>query len=201
MKPENLKEDFDCRSQQGFSRHGQNSLEEVFSIRRIDGSAVLTIERLWNDTMEQKAMKQFNTSFNDAFKYPKDIFITETDKERIEEIVSNSERSLTLAMLEDELARAIVVSPDNISPLVVTMNSQVRFKDLSSQGEFEVILSYPSKAGLRGGRVSVLAPVGAALLGLKVGDEIEWPLPSGRKRSLKVTAVPFQPEAAGQYDL
>lgn len=146
-------------------------------------------------------IKQMNTSYNDACNYPAEIYITDKDKERLEGICANSERSQTLTMLEDELARAIVVPCQNISPHVVTMNSQVRFKDLSTRAEFEVILSYPSHSELPAGRISVLAPVGAALLGLKVGDEIEWPLPSGRKRSLKVTAVPFQPEAAGQFHL
>lgn len=145
--------------------------------------------------------KQFKTSEGAFRTYPSDIFITDIDMERLEEVVSTAERSDTLTMLEEELARAIVVPCQNIARDVVTMNSQVRFKDLSTQGEFDMILCYPSASGLEDGRVSVLAPVGAALLGMKVGDEIEWPLPSGRKRSLKVTAVPFQPEATGQFHL
>lgn len=179
----------------------EQSPKKVFSITRLDGSCVLTIEKLSTMTDEHGVVEQQVTYLQGAFKHPGDIYITAVDKERIEKVVSDAEPSLNLAMLEEELARATVVSSEHISPDVVTMNSQVRFKDLSSQGEFEVILSYPSESGPRAGRVSVLAPVGTALLGLRVGDEIEWPLPSGRRRFLKVSAVPFQPEAAGQYHL
>ena len=79
---------------------------------------------------------------------------------------------------------------------VITMNSTARFMDETSGKEFELTLVYPDDALMSSdGTVSVLAPVGSALLGLSVGQAIEWPLPGGRKMSLRVLAVTYQPEA------
>jgi regulator of nucleoside diphosphate kinase len=73
--------------------------------------------------------------------------------------------------------------------------------ELETGKESEVTLAYPSDANLEKGRVSILAPVGAALIGLRIGDEIEWPLPSGKHRTYRITSVLFQPEAEGHYHL
>src|SRR5690606_29962446 len=80
--------------------------------------------------------------------------------------------------LDDELERAEVVDPSALPPNVVTMNSRVRLRERRSGREHELTLVYPPDAGED--RVSVLAPVGSALLGLSVGQDIEWPLPDGR---------------------
>jgi regulator of nucleoside diphosphate kinase len=83
------------------------------------------------------------------------------------------------AELEAELDRADVVEPQEIPPTVVTMNSTVKFRVHSSQEEFQLTLVYPKDVDQSGGTISVLAPVGSALLGLSQGDEIEWPMPGG----------------------
>lgn len=129
------------------------------------------------------------------------IYVTEKDLERLEAVMTGMATNPTAALLENELARARVVPSEEVPADVVTMNSRVRYVDVRSGEEREVTLVYPNAANFEMGRVSVLAPVGAALLGLAVGDEIDWPMPAGDERRLRVVAVPFQPEAAGRFDL
>jgi regulator of nucleoside diphosphate kinase len=78
----------------------------------------------------------------------------------------------------------------------VTMNSVVTFEDENSSDELTVSLVYPSGAGAPG-TVSIFAPVGNALLGMAVGQHIEWPMPDGRTRRLRVLEIEYQPESAG----
>lgn len=100
--------------------------------------------------------------------------------------------------LDDELERAEVVDPSALPPNVVTMNSRVRLRERRSGREHELTLVYPPDAGED--RVSVLAPVGSALLGLSVGQDIEWPLPDGRIAQFEVLEILYQPEAEGDED-
>lgn len=79
------------------------------------------------------------------------------------------------------------------------MNSKVILTDLTDNSTMELILSYPEKADVGEGRVSILAPIGTAMLGYRVGDVIEWDTPAG-KTSLRVEKVVYQPEAEGKYD-
>lgn len=99
--------------------------------------------------------------------------------------------------LEAELARAEIVPPSEVPPDVVTMNSTVRFRIESSSGEFFLTLVYPKDVDPKGGTISILAPVGSALLGLSKGDEIEWPNPGGRILRVRIEDVLYQPERAG----
>jgi regulator of nucleoside diphosphate kinase len=100
--------------------------------------------------------------------------------------------------LRGELDRAAVVEPVEVPPEVVTMNSTVRFVDEPTGSRFELTLVYPDAAGSPEA-VSVFAPVGSALLGLSVGQSIDWQVPGGRRLNLGVLEVVRQPEAAGQY--
>lgn len=84
--------------------------------------------------------------------------------------------------LEEELARSVPVAPDEVPADVVTMHSRVRVRDLGSGGERSYALVYPHEAHLPSGRLSVLAPLGTALLGYREGDEIEWAMPGGLRR-------------------
>jgi regulator of nucleoside diphosphate kinase len=101
--------------------------------------------------------------------------------------------------LEAELARAEIVDPKDIPPTVVTMNSTVRFKIESSSEEFNLTLVYPKDTDASGGTISILAPVGSALLGLSKGDEIEWPNPGGAMLRVRIEEVTYQPERSGEY--
>jgi regulator of nucleoside diphosphate kinase len=101
--------------------------------------------------------------------------------------------------LEAELVRAEVVPPQQVPPTVVTMNSTVRFRIQSSSKDFFLTLVYPKDVDPKGGTISVLAPVGSALLGLSKGDEIEWPNPGGGVLRVRIEDVLYQPERAGDF--
>ena len=100
--------------------------------------------------------------------------------------------------LEAELARALIVDPQQLPPGVVTMNSTVRFKIESSAKAFVLKLVYPDEADADGSTISILAPVGSALLGLAQGDQIEWPKPGGGVLRVLVEEVIDQPEHVDQ---
>jgi regulator of nucleoside diphosphate kinase len=101
--------------------------------------------------------------------------------------------------LEEELARADVLEPQEIPPTVVTMNSTVRFKVLPDEQTFELTLVYPKDIDDGAGKISILAPVGSALLGLSQGDEIDWPKPEGGMMRVRIEDILYQPERAGEY--
>jgi regulator of nucleoside diphosphate kinase len=103
-----------------------------------------------------------------------------------------------LDQLEEELAQAEVVNPEDIPQDVITMRSKVRLKDLKSGQTVMYSLVFPSEANSNEGDISVLAPVGTALLGNRSGDVVESRVPSGLRR-LKVKEIVYQPEAAGNY--
>ena len=100
-----------------------------------------------------------------------------------------------MSALETELARAEIVNADDIPPDVITMNSRAELLDLESGERMEFNLVLPIDADIEAGKISVLAPLGTAMLGYRVGDEFTWTVPYGKRR-LRVTAVHFQPEAA-----
>jgi regulator of nucleoside diphosphate kinase len=101
--------------------------------------------------------------------------------------------------LEAELARADIVEPKDIPPTVITMNSTVRFRVESSAEDFTLTLVYPKNMDASGEKISILAPVGSALLGLSVGDSIEWPKPGGGILRVRVEEITYQPERAGEF--
>ena len=133
------------------------------------------------------------------------IYITEPDYDRLSGLIDRTrERNGAdreyLNKLEAELDRAEIVDPKDIPADVVTMRSKVRLKDLVSGESNTYSLVFPTEADSAEGKISVLAPIGTAILGYRRGDTIEWPVPSGL-RKLKVEAVLYQPESAGDQDL
>jgi regulator of nucleoside diphosphate kinase len=80
------------------------------------------------------------------------------------------------------------------------MNSRVRLKDLETNEEKVYTLVFPSEANLEQQKISILAPIGTAILGYRVGDTVEWRVPGGI-RKLRLEEILYQPEAAGQYSL
>ncbi len=120
---------------------------------------------------------------------------------RLERLLTVTHKTKNVIALEEELGRAVTVPSDQIPANVVTMNSKVRFRDEVSGEESEVTLVYPQDANADEGKVSVLAPVGSALLGLSAGQTIEWEMPTGKTRKFKIVSVLYQPDAAGEYDL
>lgn len=130
--------------------------------------------------------------------------MTEFDLRRLEALFERIRRQVnpppTLSALERETDRAIAVRPEAVPATVVTMNSQVELSDLETRERRYVTLVFPSMAGIDDGRVSVLAPLGTALLGSREGKVIEWTTPRAVRR-LKVERIVYQPEAAGRFDL
>jgi regulator of nucleoside diphosphate kinase len=124
--------------------------------------------------------------------YP-EIFITQDDYRRILSVLEQNR--LQAEDLREELARATIVSDAQMPPDAVTMNSTVTFRDERSSREMKVTLVYPEHANAAEGKISVLAPIGSALLGLRVGQAIEWPI-HGEARLLKVTSVDHSLERA-----
>jgi len=103
--------------------------------------------------------------------------------------------------LEEILDFARVVDPDKVTHDVVTMNSRVLFEDLRTGEEGTVTIVYPADVDPTRGRISVLSPVGGALLGEAEGSEVELPLPHGQLRRIRIGNVLYQPEAQGEYAL
>ena len=127
------------------------------------------------------------------------ITLSSIDAERIEALLDSLPGTFGgRDELEAELDRADVVEPGEVPPTVVTMNSTVRFRVESSQETFELTLVYPKDADGSAGKISLLAPVGSALLGLSQGDEIEWPKPGGGTMRVAIEEVTYQPERAGE---
>jgi len=134
------------------------------------------------------------------------IYITEVDLARLRRLIEAARDSGVdsntpyMNKLEGELDRANIVDPKEIPMDAITMRSKVRLKDLETRKEMIYSLVFPNEADVDEGRISVLAPVGTAMIGYRVGDVIEWEVPSGL-RKLKVEEVLYQPEASGDYQL
>jgi regulator of nucleoside diphosphate kinase len=133
------------------------------------------------------------------------LYITAFDKSRLEELILvaeefGSHNRKDLESLAEELEKAEVVPPKEVPPEVVTMNSKVVLQDLDTSETMTYVLVFPKDANINEGAISVLAPVGTAILGYSRGDVVEWPVPSGVRRIL-INDVLYQPEAAGDYHL
>ena len=100
--------------------------------------------------------------------------------------------------LQNLLDNADLVASDAVAPDVVTMRSRVQVAESAAGPAREITLAYPDEADAGEGRVSVLSPVGTALLGLRAGDVARWTAPDGRVAELRVSAVAYQPEASGE---
>lgn len=127
-----------------------------------------------------------------------EITITDVDLQRLRPVL-DSHDTPAAASLEAELERARVVEQRAVPADVVTMNSDVVYEDCESGVRRTVRVVYPRDADASRGWVSVLAPIGAALLGLRVGQVIEWPVPAGT-RLVRVVELRYQPEANGDFD-
>ena len=126
------------------------------------------------------------------------LVLSRLDADRIEALLEQPiAHGIDTQALEAELARAEVVEPDRMPGDVITMNSTARLRDEDTGDERELTLVYPRDVDGSPTRVSILAPVGSALLGLRIGDTIEWPVPGGRNIHLRVLSIQYQPEAAG----
>lgn len=131
------------------------------------------------------------------------IFITRQDRDRLKNLILKifNERSRDMAHLSDlgeELERGEIVESRVMPPNVITMNSRFRLKDVENGDIHTFTLVYPEEANVDEGKISVLAPVGTAMLGYRVGDTVEWQTPGGL-RKLRIEGLLYQPEAAGDF--
>ena len=128
------------------------------------------------------------------------IILTRLDVQRLEQLIDRlGDETPGVEALQAELDRAEeVVGHDEVPAGVVTMNSSVHCREQGSGKDYHLTLVFPEDAGGEG-KVSILAPVGSALLGLSVGQQIDWPGPAGKPLKLTLLAVEYQPEAAGAY--
>lgn len=129
------------------------------------------------------------------------ILVTKSDMQKLVQLLelrrtAQARDQQHLEMLAQELERAEVVRSEDIPPDVITMHSHVLVRDLDSSRETGYTLVFPTDADINENKISILAPIGTALLGYREGDEIDWPVPSGVRR-LKIVRVLYQPEAAG----
>jgi regulator of nucleoside diphosphate kinase len=134
----------------------------------------------------------------------KELVITEADFDRLQYLVESpryrTTHAVLLMALKAELDRGTVVAPGEVPKSAVTMHSRVRIQDLQEDESETYTLVYPHEADIDSGKLSVLAPLGMALLGTRVGDVVEFDAPAGTRR-LKIERVLYQPEAAGDFHL
>jgi regulator of nucleoside diphosphate kinase len=130
------------------------------------------------------------------------ITISSFDKKRllalIEQWEADPQDRGCIDDLAEELERATVVEPQEMPGDVVTMNSRLRLTDADTGERKTVTIVFPGMVNTDEGKISVLAPLGTALLGYRVGELVEWNVPSGLRR-LRIDEIEYQPEAAGEY--
>ena len=133
---------------------------------------------------------------------PPNLIVSSLDFDRLERLLESAQyRQLPAARtLLLEMQRAEILPPEQMPANIVTMRSVVECSEQISGARHTLTLAYPGEADIDAGRVSVLSPVGSALLGLSVGQEIDWPVSGGRSLRLHVDAIRYQPEAAGAFD-
>ncbi len=132
-------------------------------------------------------------------KKTKKIYITESDRNRLLELIDRFRNNITkdmgnLMQLEQELKRAEIVEPQKIPKTVVTMNSKVKLLNTVDDSEMVFEVVYPDDADVMQDKVSIFAPLGTAVLGYRVGDEVEWKVPAGM-RKFRIEQLLYQPEA------
>lgn len=126
------------------------------------------------------------------------LILSEQDLNRLETMLENQPKlTPTMQQLEDELARAEVVKPQDIPANIVTMHARA-LVTIANQTK-EITLVYPHEFRGEPGQLNIVAPVGAAILGLAEGQTIEWPQPDGEMMKVKIEKVLYQPEREGDY--
>jgi regulator of nucleoside diphosphate kinase len=135
----------------------------------------------------------------------REIIITEADKQKLQKIVDDIIQYSTdgrehVKLLEAELTKAKTVTAEQIPADVVTMNSKVLLSIGDLEEKIAYTLVYPEDANFSQNRISVMAPIGTAILGYKEGNTIEWHVPNGVER-IKILKILYQPESSGDFDL
>lgn len=133
------------------------------------------------------------------------IIINRLDYARIKKCINDARqfKSITeseLQKLVNELESAVIMEPEAIPANVVTMNSIVKLSFLNNNKQVQFQIVYPDQANFRENKISIFSPIATALIGYKVGDEIEWIVPAGLTK-IRIEEIIYQPEAAGDYNM
>ena len=133
----------------------------------------------------------------------KDIYITQHDLQRLKKLLNdlskeNHHNDFSVQELEGEINRALVVSPKEVPENVITMNSRVLMRDVESGKDMTLWLVFPDKMDAVKNPVSILSPLGTAMIGYKVGDVFTWESPTGKKQ-IEVLDILYQPERVGNF--
>lgn len=141
-----------------------------------------------------------NTALNTA---APDLIVSSLDYDRLDALIAAlpPEQQMAGQALAAELERARVVEPADLPTDRVSMRSTVCFESTHEHHPSRLTLVYPRELGTAADQISVLAPVGTALLGLKVGDSIEWRLPGGESTRVRILGIDYQPEREGKLHL
>ena len=133
------------------------------------------------------------------------IILNRLDYARIKKCIRDAQQFNSISNHEaeslfQELESAEILEPEEIPSNVVTMNSIVRMSFINSKKHVQFQIVYPNKANFKDNKTSIFSPIATALIGYKVGDEIEWIIPAGITR-IRIDEIIYQPEAAGHYNL
>lgn len=116
------------------------------------------------------------------------LVISNSDYQRLVQLIEDNDSPAAEA-LDIEIGRATLVADAQLPADVVAMDSEVTFEDLDSGEQKTIQLVFPAQANVDQLKISILSPVGSALIGLRIGSSIDWPVPQGKVRRLKVIAV------------
>ncbi len=135
----------------------------------------------------------------------KNLIVNRLDHTRIRKCIFEAKLNKSISSLEvekllSELESAEIVEPHAIPSDVVTMNSIVKLNFLNSNKQVQFQIVYPEQADLKEHKISIFSPIATALIGYKVGAQIDWVVPAGLTQ-LEIEEIVYQPEAAGEFDL
>jgi regulator of nucleoside diphosphate kinase len=133
------------------------------------------------------------------------IILNRLDYGRIKKWIKDAKQFNSISQHEaqnllQELESAEILEPEDVPSNVVTMNSIVKMSFINSRKQVQFQIVYPDKANFKDNKISIFSPIATALIGYKVGDEIEWIIPAGMTR-IRIDEIIYQPEAAGHYNL
>lgn len=193
---------FENRSEKVIAKIHKENIRSIRAFLRVGFKMEQSFEDIQVFTL---SMSQYLKSIREGVGVHKKIYITELDKERLlklinDELYIGTISDETIQSLENEINRAIIVSPREVSQGIVTMNSKALIQLNDEEEAVEVSLVYPSEADMTKMKLSVFSPIGTAILGYSEGDRISWSVPSG-KIDIHIRKIIYQPEAAGHYHL
>lgn len=133
----------------------------------------------------------------------KQITMNSVDVERIQSSLKDARLSNRINVneadaLAQELRKAKLVDPHKVPSNLVTMNSIVEVRIIATDKTMRIQLVYPQDADIKKSKISILSPVGAAIIGYRQGDEVAWKVPAGETK-IRIEKIVYQPEAAGDY--